>query len=428
MEMFEQATVKDAFQMDYAFVIGPMLVSFTEWLLEKAKEDGVKRLYFLARDGYALYHVAKLLLAQSNENIDCRYLHCSRYSLRMAEYHLDITKAIEYISLDGIEITFYRMMKRAGLSLSVTEQVAQEISYYESVHTVIGRKQIGIIREQLIHSTTFIEYISKHSCKEYPLTMGYLEQEGLLGEIPFGIVDSGWVGSMQRSLEKLIRTKKAEATIKGYYFGLYEIPKDQNNNNYRSYYFSPKRNILRKTYFSNNLFECICSSEEGMTVSYIHTKDGYQPVFEKESNPNQDQIRRGLTALRLYTAYYLNQKSTSQREVMPEEHLETLEDLLYYFSGHPVYEEVSFFGNFVFCDDVIGEQNQNLAAKLQASDVKDQYIARRIKAKLSPDKHRKNESAWIYGSIVRIRKKPNAQIERAALGRYALYLLKNLQL
>ena len=41
MEMFEQATVKDAFQMDYAFVIGPMLVSFTEWLLEKAKEDGV---------------------------------------------------------------------------------------------------------------------------------------------------------------------------------------------------------------------------------------------------------------------------------------------------------------------------------------------------------------------------------------------------
>lgn len=43
-------------------VLAPALGAFTHWLLEQAKENGVRRLYFLARDGYFFYHGSPDLL------------------------------------------------------------------------------------------------------------------------------------------------------------------------------------------------------------------------------------------------------------------------------------------------------------------------------------------------------------------------------
>ena len=41
-------------------VLGPALGGFTQWLLSEAIEEGKKRLYFLARDGYFLYRAARI--------------------------------------------------------------------------------------------------------------------------------------------------------------------------------------------------------------------------------------------------------------------------------------------------------------------------------------------------------------------------------
>ena len=53
---------------------------------------------------------------------------------------------------------------------------------------------------------------------------GYLEQEGLLDKEKSALVDSGWVGSMQKTLNMVLNKLGREETLTGYYWGLYELP------------------------------------------------------------------------------------------------------------------------------------------------------------------------------------------------------------
>ena len=48
----------------YGFV--PALFFFTQWILQDAKKRGIERIYFLARDGYPLFLMAKKLVKGQN--------------------------------------------------------------------------------------------------------------------------------------------------------------------------------------------------------------------------------------------------------------------------------------------------------------------------------------------------------------------------
>jgi predicted HAD superfamily hydrolase len=60
--------------------VAPFTLGFVAWVLQRAKEDGVSRLYFMARDTQLSCKVAQLLSPQFG-GIDCRYLHVSRRAL-----------------------------------------------------------------------------------------------------------------------------------------------------------------------------------------------------------------------------------------------------------------------------------------------------------------------------------------------------------
>src|SRR4051812_23122943 len=64
-----------------ANVAGPLLSSYVLWLLLAAREKGIDRLYFLARDGQILLRIAEKLVTWLNLSIDVRYLYASRQSL-----------------------------------------------------------------------------------------------------------------------------------------------------------------------------------------------------------------------------------------------------------------------------------------------------------------------------------------------------------
>ena len=60
----------------FLHTFAPAVVNFTLWVIREAAKSGKKRLYFLARDGYYMYHAARML---GIEDIEYRYLKLSRY-------------------------------------------------------------------------------------------------------------------------------------------------------------------------------------------------------------------------------------------------------------------------------------------------------------------------------------------------------------
>ena len=66
---------------------GPILFDYVWWVLREAKAHGIRKLYFLARDGYTLKRIAETLCEQFQLDFSLEYLYCSRASLRMPCYH-----------------------------------------------------------------------------------------------------------------------------------------------------------------------------------------------------------------------------------------------------------------------------------------------------------------------------------------------------
>ena len=118
---------QDPGMLAVSHVFAPALGSFVMWVLENAVKSGKKRLYFLARDGWFMYRAALVICGALQLPLECRYLNCSRYSLRIPMYHLDREEALDFICRRGIGVTPDRILQRAGLSGRERKEVLKRL-------------------------------------------------------------------------------------------------------------------------------------------------------------------------------------------------------------------------------------------------------------------------------------------------------------
>lgn len=408
------------------FVIAPVLCKYVLWVLSEAINSGKKRLYFLARDGYSMYKVACEICSKLNLPIECRYLYCSRYALRGAEYWLLKEKSMDYICLGGMNVTFAKVMSRAGLSDAEATEVAKQLGYADRMTETMSYSEVIALAPILVSCPIFMDLMLTHSKEKYPLVCEYLKQEGMLEDIPYAIVDSGWVGSMQKSLQHILVSMGYQGTLEGYYFGMYEYPKDVDAGTYHVWYFGPKEELRRKVYFNNNLFECIFSSPESMAIGYEWVEGQYCPVFEKEENPNKEKVEHITAYLEKY-ARLLVERYDGHKLKADADFTDIAARLLKNLMGRPTRLEAKVYGDYVFCDDVIGEKSERLATRLTYEEIKENRLINKFaNVFLKKGKHVR-ESAWPEASVMLVEKAGKRELAHCALYKYVLYLRKQMK-
>lgn len=413
----------------YLHVFAPVLIEFVKWVLNTAINDGKKRLYFLSRDGYQMYLAARKLADINGIDIECRYLNVSRYALRVPEYHLIQEKCLARICIGGIDVTFEKVMRRAGLTDEEGREVAKLCGYEESYSDVISYRQVMDLKDILRKQSSFLEYVYKHSRESYESALGYLKQEGLLDEIPYAIVDSGWIGTLHQSLNNLLKSCGKDQKMYGYYFGLYETPKDSTDI-YKAYFFEPGGDIVKKVNFSNCLFEAVFTSTEGMTLRYEETSDGYKPFFDNKVNPNEKLVQRHIELLQEYIGIYSEEVARCgnitelKKGSTNDDTLKMVEKLLKNMMGSPSREELEAYGNSQFSDDVLEGSLQKVAAELSDEEIRNQRFINKALIMTGLKKGIIHESAWIEGSIVRNGKKIKANLRHAKVYKYFVYIRK----
>lgn len=412
---------RDAFQKQkenslYNTAMIPVMIEFVTWVIGQAQQQSIKRLYFLSRDGYQMFLVAKDLCRKMNIDIEIRYLNVSRFSMRVPEYAMMGEKCLDRIFIGGIDVTFRRIMKRAALTDEEIHDVAKEYDMDNELDRMLNYQEIMILKSKFVDNRKLLAYVQKHSKKAYPNAIGYLSQEGLLDDIKYGLVDSGWVGTLQQTIRHLTQKDR----IDGFYFGLYETPKDEDSDMYHGFYFNPKTGLDRKSYFSNCLFEAVFTSPEGMTIGYSKEVDRYIPQMDMEQNPNkeiiQDNIRRLLN--------YLNQISVYDKQ----SDVQFVEKLLKPLMAHPTKTEVEEFGNLLFSDDVLEGNLKKVAAELSYEEIANQRFIPKMLIMLGISKKEIHESAWIEGSIVRLGKSVDRSLRSAERYKKFVYIRKRIQM
>lgn len=409
-------------KIDTLYVMAPTMCMYVLWVLNEAMKSNKNRLYFLARDGYSMYEIAKIFCEQLQLPIECRYLYCSRYAWRHAEYHLLGEGCLEYICLGGIDVTLAKIMHRAGLSDEEGRQVAVLLQKEEEYQEVLSYQQVKALKPVLAGCALFMERTLQGSRETYPLVCAYLKQEGLLEE-GWAVVDSGWTGSMQKCLGNILKSMGYNKQIEGYYFGMYEYPQGVDRERYHTWYFCPDNGLRRKVYFSNSLFECIFSSPEGMTVGYKLCKAGYVPILEHRENANLDKIRRSTEYLQQYASLLAAEYGTDILNRKKHD-VEEAYALLHLFMGKPTIEEAWEYGNYVFCDDVIGEAKQKIAAPLNIQEIKENRLLHKASNLIRKQGTAIHESAWLEGSIMLCREAGARERKHCIAYKYVLYLRK----
>ena len=144
-------------------VLGPALNSCVLWVLKEAERKQIKRLYFLARDGYFMYRCALLYCRRWNLPIECRYLSCSRYSIRIPIFHMNMEDALDYICRGGIDVTLDKILNRGGLNEKEKERVLQEAFRNRSAREIIPYAELSAVRERLKSCVFFMECVYERS-------------------------------------------------------------------------------------------------------------------------------------------------------------------------------------------------------------------------------------------------------------------------
>lgn len=298
-----------------------------EWVIRSAEKAGLKRLYFLARDGWLWMQAADCVRQKVGAELEFRYLCVSRRTL----------------------------------------------------------------------------YGGSAEC------LAYLRQEGLYEETPYGIVDSGWIGTTKKSLESLIGKN-----ITGFYFGIYELPQGAKEDSYHCFYLHPYRDIRRKARFSICLFETVCSAPEGMTIGYETACSapegmtvGYEQYFNYmrpvcgEDNPNGACIRAFAKVMERYLFHVGKRGIDRERKESAErKRIRSVQNVLSLLMGCPTKEEAEAFGTMQFDEGVEGDHLRDLAILWSPEEVKALRLPQRIRMKLQ-GKSTFRISGWQEGSIVR---------------------------
>lgn len=335
-------------------------------------------LYFLARDGYLLREIAAYLCKVYGIPIECRYLYCSRASLRMPSYHLIGEEALDLLLLGGYQVTWKSLMERAQLSETQRLSVYQDCGVFSDEEScLLSGAELDDVRRRLRGSALYWSFVEERSKMAFGNTIGYLRQEGLLTSETVAIVDSGWTGSMQRSLGQLLRAAGFTGRLVGFYFGMYAKPKSEADGTYLTWHFNAEGKIWDKIPFCNNLFECLLSAPHGMTKGYTCEAGSYRPLLLPVAAQERDKVCHHVNAVMGFVRRTVHSDSLPSFDEKGAR--QRTRQLISRFMAKPNQEEAVWLGNFLFCDDLTEGYHQKLADAEQLELLRGYSIPARIR-------------------------------------------------
>lgn len=247
-------------------------IPYVKWIIGQAKIQGIKRLYFLSRDGYILMKIAESL---NVTDIEFRYLFVSRKSLTPG-FMADFTKENLLAISDGHSI----VRKDIKSILSLLQTSKEELGRY-GIELPHGNK-IQSKKEQEtflkgIFNSNITDVLKERACKSEEALIRYFRQEGLLDDIKSAMVDVGWLGT-SRLMVNSILNRNEHASIPSFYFGVRKDVLSPSAGDYMAY-FMPDMVGYQSMPLIENYFS---SSPYQTTIGYKENDGKIVPIFKDD--------------------------------------------------------------------------------------------------------------------------------------------------
>ncbi|GFE68206.1 hypothetical protein [Chroococcus sp. FPU101] len=333
-----------------ANVIAPLVFGFVHWVLQQAKQQGIQRLYFMARDGQILLKVAQIICHQWGYDLDCRYLYGSRQAFHFPALQTLGEHEFNWILDNPAFLSVRIVCQRVNLE---PEKIADTLIHH------------GFLRESWDRNLAHHEVLALKAVLQEPsvskmiLTLaktyrekavGYFKQEGMADGIPFATVDIGWSGKSQRSLSQILAAAQIyPATgLQGFFFGLLSKTQAFSTDCLMSYFLESDQVSERRFLCDSQILELFLAADHGSTVRYEQQDDRYHPILR--SQKNESGIAWGVLvqqeAIVEFTKYLTENLQPDECKV--EYFQQVTEELLHIFINSPNRAESEAFGTQSF--------------------------------------------------------------------------------
>ena len=267
-------------------VAGPLWFGFAEWCLDEALKRGIKRLYFVARDGQIFHKIASEIARRRGIPVECRYLYGSRQAWHLPGLaQLDET-AFKWIFNRQRYLTAEQVLKRAGLNPNDFKPELASVGILENGWTAdMSAEQAERLRE-LFQTPQFTAAIQQRVAEARDLAIRYLQQECVLDGTPYALVDIGWHGNMQRSFGALLRAEESRKSlpVTGMYFGLQRQPSDTALDQYVSYWPGTPSESSELRNLNVALLEMMAAADHGTVLGYREDVGAFKPILDGDRN------------------------------------------------------------------------------------------------------------------------------------------------
>jgi FMN phosphatase YigB (HAD superfamily) len=275
-----------------AGVVSPILVGFVLWALQSAQKRGLKRLYFVSRDGQMLLEIARRLIKKLDYDCELHYLYGSRQAwflpslTQVDEEHLEAGFTGK-LKLDVTFVSVQVALDRLDLQPS---EIAQPLATI-GLHPKDWERNLTVEeRDALVNlvltNPQVRQLVLQKAADARQVMLRYLEQEGLLDPIEFGMLDVGTGSTLHYALANVLAAAGQKPPV-SFYLGLRGNPLETPFGKPEAYFFDKSLNLGffdNHTPGVNEMVEVGCSADHGTVLGYWEKGDRVEPVLKSQSN------------------------------------------------------------------------------------------------------------------------------------------------
>lgn len=374
-------------------VIGPMLTVFILWLFQQAQKNGIRRLYFLSRDGEIMLEIAHVLAKRADVDIDLRYLSVSRASVLPALGSIAVDAYLDRVREDNVVMTLQVIADRLKLKVDLLQDLLNcKGIVQDDVGAPIAPETVNCIFFKLKTDPLLREMVQENTKESYCFLNNYLKQMDMFDGTPLAVVDLGWHGTIQDVIYACWGERFGNCGIAGYYFAI-DRP-GQHGNRKTGFFFEPGMDlsIMHQNLF-RVLMEVMCAAPHGMAYRYSENSKGIVepvllPIEHSENIERVNIIRGGVRAF----LKFLDVESTNvsdYSQIRPQ----VLSVLLKLFL-YPNRDESSALGEMRFSADQASHGLNRIAPPFTFSTVLKYFLKRSYAG-------RSSISSWFFASFLR---------------------------
>ena len=265
----------DAYRMGYRYA-GPLLYSYSEWIVDQAVKKGIRRLYFIARDGYLVKQIVDIMLDKRKTDITTGYIYGSRKAWRMAslsEEHYNLYQMFLWSH-------YYKITTLSELAVTMHFPLEELYGYLPGTYAKdrendkISGQELEYIIRKLSADKTFRQYHLQKLKEEKVLAQKYLAQEIDISDDNFAFVDVAGGGLTQGCLRELLKDRY-QKPIHTFFFKIDRVNLVEGS----------VTDTFMPGFLKNDLIiEMICRAPHGQTGAYAEQNGKIVPVLEGVEN------------------------------------------------------------------------------------------------------------------------------------------------